>query len=75
MKHVNVYGPQGCGKTRNAEKLRKKYGCGHVIDEGRFVFGSLPVLLADATERCLVLTIEPMRGPDVTAIPFEEALR
>lgn len=29
---VYVYGPQGCGKTRNAEALREFFGCTHVVD-------------------------------------------
>ena len=31
-KTVIVYGPQGCGKTLNAEKLRKYFGCTHVVE-------------------------------------------
>lgn len=30
---VVVYGPQGCGKTRNAEELMSRYGCTAVRDE------------------------------------------
>ncbi len=29
---VIVYGPQGCGKTRNAEILKKHFGVNHIID-------------------------------------------
>lgn len=29
---VIIYGPQGCGKTRNAEALRKAFGCDEVVD-------------------------------------------
>lgn len=31
-KSIIVHGPQGCGKTRNAEALRKHYGMTHVLD-------------------------------------------
>ncbi len=31
-KSVVVFGPQGCGKTRNAEALRVHYGLAHVPD-------------------------------------------
>lgn len=31
-KTVIVYGPQGCGKTLNAEKLRKYFGCTSVVE-------------------------------------------
>ncbi len=30
---VVVYGPRGCGKTYNAEKIRSALGCGRVIDD------------------------------------------
>lgn len=30
---VIVTGPQGCGKTLAAERLRRKYGCREVCDE------------------------------------------
>lgn len=29
---VILYGPQGCGKTRHAETLRRNLGCKHVVD-------------------------------------------
>lgn len=32
---VIVYGPQGCGKTRNAETLRVLFKCDKVVDDGR----------------------------------------
>jgi hypothetical protein len=32
MATVIVHGPQGCGKTRNAEALRKRFGCKRVIE-------------------------------------------
>lgn len=32
---VIVYGPAGCGKTKNAERLRAKYGCWKVFDDVR----------------------------------------
>jgi hypothetical protein len=31
-KSLVIYGPQGCGKTQNAEKLRKRYGLREVVD-------------------------------------------
>lgn len=30
---VIVYGPQGCGKTRNADKMRRAFGLDTVIDD------------------------------------------
>lgn len=32
MKSIIVHGPQGCGKTLNAEALRVHYGLAHVQD-------------------------------------------
>ena len=31
---VITYGPQGCGKTRNAQALAKHFGLNHIIDDG-----------------------------------------
>ena len=33
MAIVIVHGPQGCGKTRNAQMLRARYGCRRIVDE------------------------------------------
>lgn len=33
MNTIIVYGPQGCGKTTNAEALRKHFGCDEIIDD------------------------------------------
>jgi SpoVK/Ycf46/Vps4 family AAA+-type ATPase len=35
-KSVIVYGPQGCGKTRNAEALMVAYDCEQVCDDDLF---------------------------------------
>lgn len=32
MKSVIVYGPPGCGKTRNAKKLLKGFGLDRLVD-------------------------------------------
>ena len=32
-KTVIVYGPKGCGKTRNAEHLRQYFGCTEINDD------------------------------------------
>ncbi len=32
MKHVVIYGPGGCGKTRNKDALAKAFGCGVIYD-------------------------------------------
>lgn len=33
---VIVYGPQGSGKTTNAEALRKHFGCSRVVDDWHY---------------------------------------
>lgn len=33
MSIVIVYAPQGAGKTRHSEALRKHYGCNRVVDD------------------------------------------
>lgn len=51
-----VYGPQGCGKTRNAEMLMGKLGCTRSIDiEDVRNLDALP-------EDLLVLTSAPVEG-------------
>ena len=71
MNHVNVYGPQASGKTRNAEKLRKKYNCVWVVDEDLLTPTGLDETFR-IQGRLLYLTIEPI--PGMTSIPIEEAL-
>jgi len=62
-----VYGPMGCGKTRNAERLARHFGATEIVDgwDGR---SNLP-------PNCLALTVEPpprIRGARV--IPFQDAI-
>ena len=33
MQHVVVVGPQGCGKSRSAWKLKAHFNCAFVIDD------------------------------------------
>jgi len=30
---IIIYGPMACGKTRNADALRKHYGCIGIVDD------------------------------------------
>ena len=68
---IVVYGPAGCGKTRNAELLRKRLGLVRVIDEADHFSGPIP--------RCgaLILTNNPdaQLFKRFERITFEEAMR
>jgi hypothetical protein len=57
MKSVIVYGPQGCGKTRNAEKIRSHFGLKYILD------GFTPGDQAPR-EDTLILTSAIDRAPD-----------
>lgn len=67
MATVIVHGPQGCGKTLNAEALRKRFGCTRVIE--------LDEPHAAIQSGCLHLCVEP---PHVTTgarvLSFAEAM-
>lgn len=45
MKTLIIHGPQGCGKTRNGERLREHFGCTKVVEldgpDARLVPGAL----------------------------------
>lgn len=78
---IVIYGPQGCGKTRNAEALLKHYGsvCDQVSDDGRFKY---PRKQRDwerlKAGRVLYLTFEPPKGPwahSLRFIPYAEAAK
>jgi len=71
--HVNVYGPAACGKTRNAERLRKKFGCAQIIDEGKLPPGRIDIPRKGG--KALILTQQPIRANGVSTIPFAEAIR
>jgi hypothetical protein len=65
---VVVYGPQGCGKTSNAEALLKRFGKKHLIDgwDG----------LSRLDDNVLALTdVEPPYGDDIGFVKYSEAMR
>ena len=67
---IVVYGPKGCGKTTNAERLREKFGCFGVLDEvqnGFYVKGYLH--LTSMPEKRLLL------AKNVEFISFAEAMK
>ncbi len=67
---VIVYGPQACGKTRNAERLRKGFGMDRVIDDWH-VGDTVP------QRGALVLTNDPMAAAfhdPFELIAFDDAM-
>lgn len=69
-KSVIVYGPQGCGKTKNASLLRRKFNLQNVID-GWDVNIKIP------REGALVLTNtkpDEKKFKDFTVMSFEKAM-
>jgi hypothetical protein len=71
QKSYVVYGPQGCGKTGAAERLRKAFGLDRVIDPWE---PGQPFPLTGA----LVLTQRKppgLDGADRRVMPFDDALR
>lgn len=75
MKHIVVYGPQACGKTRNKKAIAKAYGCRNIVDE------ALDLKLAGSVDpffKTLFLTVDrPQRLDDAKfdLVPFAEAMR
>lgn len=71
MTSVIVYGPKGCGKTRNAQALARAYGCESVVDDwlcGNAVsFNALHLTYDDPTQM-------KWRAPLPIMVPFGEAL-
>ncbi len=66
---IVVHGPQACGKTRNAELLRKKLGLDFVVDDFSFRDKSFP------REGALLLTNEtPPKRFLGAAMTFAEAI-
>lgn len=72
MKHsLIICGPQGCGKTRNKEALRKFFGLKHVIDGWH---PSQPAPKLDV----LMLTLDDFHGLEkkgVRVMTFFEAMK
>ena len=65
-----VYGPPACGKTHNAERLARHFGCTSIVDgwDGR----------SDLPPNSLALTVEhPSRLPRLRGarvVPFQDAI-
>ncbi|HYE39912.1 MAG TPA: hypothetical protein VEB23_08270 [Ramlibacter sp.] len=73
---IVIYGPQGCGKTLNGDKLARYFGLQRVVDDGLDLGGHVRVPASGA----LVLTNDPeelrRRAPaGVRFIAFAQACR
>lgn len=68
---IVIHGPQGCGKTRNAEALRQHYGLDRVIEADERPHQMLPATGA------LVLTcrVSVMHAAGLELVPFEVAMQ
>ena len=74
---IVILGPQGCGKTRNADRLRRAYGLQRVIDAGA-VCGTPLVRVPE--NGALVLTtslaeLDLPEGHKVQVVEFSAAMR
>ena len=69
---VLIHGPQGCGKTRNAQALAAHFGCSSVVDDwnGRdwIDAGSLVLTNVECWKACAL----PIRR---RVLPFASAMR
>jgi len=67
---IYIYGPAGCGKTTNSEKLRKYFKQGRVVDD----YNSGATLVTDYGD--LVLGIGAANGPKgIRRMSYWEAAR
>lgn len=66
MISINVYGPPGSGKTRNAERLRKYFGLDFVIEEPEKQ-GKVPWINS--------LVLSQKRQTNMPAIHIDDALK
>ena len=84
MLTVIVYGPMGCGKTRNFRTLRDKFGCSDVIDDWSCIRNQ-PLKpgclhLTNLTENEIKTVLgkvgrEGIRLVDLQVIPFDVAMQ
>jgi hypothetical protein len=78
-KHLNIYGPQASGKTRNADAFAKLFGCRKIVEADDFHRdqGRLSAAL-DGSAKTLFLSIEPVCAPGdhrVRAMKIGHALK
>lgn len=71
-KSIVVYGPQGCGKTRNASAIAKAFGLREIVDD----WSPRSAVLKRQSEGTLFLTSEPLRPNEFgqRVYSFDEAM-
>ena len=79
--HINIYGPQGTGKTRYAEEFKKHYACDTIVDnevsQVRTPCGSA-VMQLPVKGRALIISHDPVdagRAVLIQHVPIYTALR
>jgi MoxR-like ATPase len=72
MTTILIHGPQGCGKTRNAQALAAHFGCSKVVDDwngrDRVVAGALVLTNIDNWKASALPTARRV-------VPFAKAMR
>ena len=68
---IVIHGPQGCGKTRNAEALRVHYGLDSIIEADERPHQMLPA------NGALVLTcrVSVLHAAGLELVPFDVAMQ
>ena len=69
---VLIHGPQGCGKTRNAQALAAHFGCSRIVDDwngqSKIEEGSLVLTSHDGWKSSALPAVR-------RAIPFARAMK
>lgn len=70
MRSIIIEGPQGCGKTLNAEAIRKHFGMKECIDADEVRIKPIP------TEDCLILSNGISKvPPGLQIIKFKDVIK
>lgn len=74
MRHVVVYGPKACGKTRNKHKLAKHFGCRDIMDDPTPAGLAKPI---ERTNKTLILVsfLPQLDRAKYEVFDFQEVMR
>ena len=80
MKSVIVHGPQGCGKTRNAEALKKHFRLSHIVEEFEMLRRANELRAEDTLYLAKIDPKQTCRGPvikelGIRVVAFKDAMR